>query len=101
MTSQGCEVPGDAERILPQVVTPAGSAQSQPWRAEVRSGRLLPHNQPAARCTLILPETEPHQASQRPDIILLFKWEKSLIAMLMTFICENITNSLVYICVHL
>lgn len=65
MTSQGCEMLRDAERVLPQLVTLVGTVQSRPRRVEVRSGYLLPHNQQAARFTLVPPETEPQQASQR------------------------------------
>lgn len=51
MTSQRCEMLRDAERVLPQLVTSAGSTSSRPWRVEVRSGYLFPHNRWAARFT--------------------------------------------------
>lgn len=44
MTSQGCEMLRDAERVLPQLVTLAGSAQTQSRLVEVGSEHLLPHN---------------------------------------------------------
>lgn len=90
-----------SERLLPPLMTPADSAQS------VLDGRMsgretccgINNRKKDLHCSPR--KGAPANQPENPDIIPLFKWEKSLIAMLMTFICENITNSLVYICVHL
>lgn len=65
MTSRGCKMLRDAERVPPQLVTPVVLAQSQPQWVEVGMGYLLPQTRQAARFTLVLPRTEPQQASQR------------------------------------
>lgn len=101
MTSQGYEMLRDAERVLPQLVTQWASykVSLSGWKSGQVTNSHITNRQQDLH--LFPRRLSPSKAPETPDIILLFKWKKSLIAMLMTFICENITNSLVYICVHL